>query len=733
MAAEGIESGPPGNVAGNSGVQVGGHNFQVNYFGGSSPAVPLAQRLARVRDLGDPFILGVHRALSARAGEEEIPPFVERDLARALADLLDASRFVLVTGESTAGKTRLAYEAMRSRLPGHMLIWPGNKSELPEALVLALDYRQAVVWLDDLEWYLGADGLTPAMLSPVLAAPDHHVVVLATMRASQRASYSPWQGTDGRGEEVRATPQAGKVLELAREVRLDRMWTPAERDRAAQVADTRVARALEHADEFGVAQYLASAPQLFRRWQDARGSAPEGRPRGFALVAAATDARRAGYHHSLPADALRRLHEVQLRRRADRYARLEPWEEALDWATRAAFGTSSLLLPDGEDHYIAFDYLADAVDAAMPIPDIPAAIWDELVSLIPADAAIDVAWIAFSRSRPAVAEAALRKALDAGHAQAALEFAYMEYGTERRSERPEEVLSWLERALTGAGATLAPETQLSIRREMAWWTGARWAGAGDPGKARQLAASVVADSTRILGPRHPITLSSRLALARQVGALGDHQTALSIATDVASIAPPAGDGSGIRRSARFEVAVWTREGGNPRASIREWQALVEDAVSEQATGFLEDIGSIGATVDELGDAELDAAILDWLSDILSRVSERDEANPELVVQLGRILAWWTGGRDDGHGDHASARDLAQQVTDFGTQTLGPDHHQVFAARLVHAHQAGMLGAPARALAASREIVGTAMRIYGPAHRVTADALKEVERWERSDG
>jgi hypothetical protein len=732
MAAEGSESGLPGNVAGNSGVQVGEHNFQVNYFGGSSPAVPLAQRLARIRDLSDPFILGAHRALPARAGDEAIPPFVERDLARVLAGLLDVSRFVLVTGESTAGKTRLAYEAMRSRLPGHMLIWPGNKPELPEALVLALDYRQAVVWLDDLEWYLGPDGLTPAMLSPVLAAPGHHVVVLATMRASQRASYSPWQGADGRGEEGRALSQAGKVLELAHEVRLDRMWTPAERDRAAQVADTRVARALEHADEFGVAQYLASAPQLLRRWQDARGSAPEGNPRGFALVAAATDARRAGYHRSLPADALRRLHEIYLRQRADRYARLEPWEEALSWATRAAFGTSSLLLPDGEDHYIAFDYLADAVDAAAPIPDIPVAMWGELVSLIPADAAIDVAWMAFSRSRPLVAEAALRKALDAGHAQAALEFAYMTYGTER-SERPEEVLSWLERALTGADATLPPEIQLSIRREMAWWTGARWAGSGDPGKARQLAESIVADSTRILGPRHPITLSSRLALARQVGALGDHQTAMSIATDVASIAPPAGDGSDIGSLARFEVAVWTREGGNPRAAIGQWQALIEEAASEQVTGFMDHIGNIGATVDQLDDAEVDAEVLAWLSDLYRRVSELDEVNPELVAQLGWILAWWTGGRDDGHGNHASARDLAQQVIDFGTQTLGLDHHQVLAARLVLAHQAGMLGDPAQALAASREIAGTAMRIYGPAHRATADALEETERWERSNG
>jgi tetratricopeptide (TPR) repeat protein len=344
--------------------------------------------------------------------------------------------------------------------------------------------------------------------------------------------------------------------------------------------------------------------------------------------------------------------------------------------------------------------------------------------------AIDVAWMAFYRGRPRVAEAALRKALDAGYAQAALEFAYMAHQTER-SERPEEVLSWLERALTGDDAALSAEIQLSIRREVAWWTGARWAGSGDPGKAGQLAESVVADSTRILGPGHPITLSSRLVLARQVGALGDHQAALSIATDVASIAPLADDGYGIRSSARFEVAVWTREGGNLRAAIGLWQALVEDTVSEQATGFMDDIGNIAVTADQLGDAAADAEVLAWLSDLHGRVSGLDEVNPELVVQLGWILAWWTGGRDDGHGDHATARDLAQQVIERGICALGLDHHQVLAARLVLAHQAGMLGDPEQALAASREIAGTAMRIYGPVHRATAAALEEIERWERS--
>lgn len=98
------------------------------------------------------------------------------------------------------------------------------------------------------------------------------------------------------------------------------------------------------------------------------------------------------------------------------------------------------------------------------------------------------------------------------------------------------------------------------------------------------------------------------------------------------------------------------------------------------------------------------------------------------VQLGRILAWWTGGKDDGDGDHARARDIVQRILDFGTRALGPDHHKVLSARIVLAHQLGKLGDTAQALAISREVAGTAARVYGPTHDVTLSAIEECKRW-----
>jgi hypothetical protein len=339
--------------------------------------------LQKVRDVDNPLLLGVHPALkvTGKDGEDvkvdQAPPFIRRDLSDELEQALSASRFVLVVGESTAGKSRAAYEAMRAKLPDHVLIRPQSREDLPAALALAEQHRQSVVWLENLELYLGTDGLTTGLLSRLLAEPDRHTVLLATMRAHERARYSGRLMTGEIGETERhALRLAGEVLRLAYEVRIQRLWSLEERERAANdVHDTRITMALQHADRFGVAQYLAAGPALFEDWQNAWGSWPEGRPRGAALVTAAVDLRRAGHHTPAPVEFLQRLHKLYLADPSRAYLRAESWQEALAWATEPLHSTSSLLIPAGDGHYLAFDYLADAVDmtpGAGPVPPVGA-------------------------------------------------------------------------------------------------------------------------------------------------------------------------------------------------------------------------------------------------------------------------------------------------------------------------------------------------------------------------
>jgi hypothetical protein len=97
----------------------------------STPGI--ARQLRRVRELHDPVSAGIHPALPPAAGEQVVPPFVDRDQSAALAGLLGINRFVLIVGESTAGKSRMAHEAMRSQLPDHVFIHPQGKHDLADA------------------------------------------------------------------------------------------------------------------------------------------------------------------------------------------------------------------------------------------------------------------------------------------------------------------------------------------------------------------------------------------------------------------------------------------------------------------------------------------------------------------------------------------------------------------------------------------------------------------------
>jgi eukaryotic-like serine/threonine-protein kinase len=695
--------------------------------GAVSPAG--AGRVQRVRELANPLAVGVHPALSPTSGEDAVPPFVLRDRSLDVVEALRVSRFVLVVGESTAGKTRMAYEAMRSCLGGHVFIRPRSRRELPAALDRAGQYRRSVVWLDDLQLYLGAGGLVAEMITPLLAAPRRHIVVLATMRAHERARYSPRQDAGLPDDERHAFRRAGEVLALAREVRVDRLWSRTERDRAAGVDDGRITRALEQADRFGVAQYLAAGPQLFREWQDAGGSAPEGRPRGAALVAAAVDARRAGYHDPLPIDFLRRLHEVYLADAAGRHVRLDTWEDALAWATQPLHSTSSLLLPSGPGRYVAFDYLGDALDEYPHPPDLPGPAWEALIEYVPAADVIEVAWSAFLRGSPLVAERALRTAVESGHYEAALDFAAMMHD----AERVDDVLAWLERAIEGATESGSPrERLLALREQLAWWLGGRWAGGGDPGKARRVALEVVEESARLLGEEHELTLSSRLTLARQVGELGDPEAALALAKKVAETAARLPDiERRIGTSARFEIAVWTRWAGDPRAAVGLWQTLVADTVSAGEADILDTLGNIAATVEEIADPAFDSAVTGWLEHLTDEALRREDLRADLALRLLQTLAWWVGGREDGPGDHVRAREIAQWAIDTGTEALGPNHEDVLMARLVLAHQEGRLGASERAHSISQETAETFARIHGETHRHTQDAREEAALWARS--
>jgi hypothetical protein len=141
---------------------------------GQVVAADASGRLCRVRELDDPIALRVHptapleHTVDGHAVLDRVPPYVPRDVQDHLHQAVARGGFVLLSGDSTAGKTRAAYEAIRALVPDHVLVAPAGRESLATILPAVLEQRRCVVWLDDLERFLGPGGLTATVISRML-------------------------------------------------------------------------------------------------------------------------------------------------------------------------------------------------------------------------------------------------------------------------------------------------------------------------------------------------------------------------------------------------------------------------------------------------------------------------------------------------------------------------------------------------------------------------------------
>jgi tetratricopeptide (TPR) repeat protein len=650
-------------------------------------------RLPSAREITNPVVLGVHPATTVPAtvvagSMDGGPAYIPRDIDVQVRECLATAGFVLLVGDSTAGKTRAAVEAVSTLLPGHVLICPVNREALGVAVERSAAERRCVLWLDDLERYLGADGLTPEHLGRLLTGSGHHRVVVATIRAAEQARITT-AGPPENDTERQTARDIRLVIGQARSIRVARMFTDAELARAsAQGGDPRIADALAHASSYGIAEYLAAGPELLRDWEDARASSEGPHARGAALVAAAIDIRRSGYLSPIPYALLNRVHEYYLADPEHASAPREPLSDAWAWATRPRAATTALLRKDESGSVEVFDYLVDTIQRrAGSLGRVPDHVVTEALAHASPEDADSLAQTAYVQGRYQTAEHAYRQAYHARAANPAIGPDRPDaLATRNHLTRILRDLGWVDEAWAEIRAVLDTMTRVLGPDHPDTLTGRdNFAlllhGQGRMQEAEAESRAALSAMTRVLGPDHPDTLTCRSNLAvilRDLGRLAEAEAedrvVLGARTKV--LGPDHPD----TLVSRGILATILREGGHPAEAEAEMRPAM-DAMTQL-----------------LG------------PDHPFTLITRGEF-ARILHRLGRV---------------AEAEAENRSIVNAMIQVLGPDHPFTFINQGYLALILRDQGRLAEAEAVIRPVVDTRNRVLGPGHPDTLALVSVLE-------
>jgi hypothetical protein len=285
------------------------------------------------------------------SGEHHAPYLqhdVDEDLRSALqaASRRDGATLIVISGRSTAGKSRTLMEGVTSQLPDAWLLLPRD----PTALVKLADADPprevgtgpSIVWLDDIELWAkpAGQGLSPDTLE-ALSHWRQPVLVLATEGG---------KGVDLAGPEAAQFHEiTSDLLTRARQLRLDSEVTKCEAMRIGERFGDEVATRI---GRDGIGEFMIAAPRLIARLDTDREC-----PEGQAIARAAIDCQRAGLLRPLPSDWLQALYVHYLAGPATN----ELFLRGLAWVTHPLFARTALLsrAEDDSDSYEPYDFIVD--------------------------------------------------------------------------------------------------------------------------------------------------------------------------------------------------------------------------------------------------------------------------------------------------------------------------------------------------------------------------------------
>lgn len=334
--------------------------------------------------------------------------YIERYQQVQFEAAVGPGKAVLIVGHSMAGKTRLAVEVIRRLFPRSPVLLVETGKALQEVIDAGLDPAKTVIWLDDLERFLGSDGLTMPLLTRLL---NSEAIVVATIRREQREQYRP-------RNELR--PPEWEVLQQFHEIALKRRLSGAERDRVeVTVTDPGVLVAI---DRYGLAEYLGAGPEALSAFEEGETTHPV----GHALVQAAIDWRRVGLTRSISKAALVSVLPAYLTHRPDIAPTDQTIDEGLGWATAKINETVALLgqrFPDSHGPiFEAFDYLVDS--RSRQEEGIPDALWILALKQGKPAELFRVGVAAYNAKQWAIAETAWRQVAESEEKQEAATAAF---------------------------------------------------------------------------------------------------------------------------------------------------------------------------------------------------------------------------------------------------------------------------------------------------------------------
>jgi hypothetical protein len=255
----------------------------------------LRKPLLRVCEVSDRALLGIHPAIPLAGAElalsQDFPLYISRDIDPELDAWISSHRvsggFLLLVGPAAAGKTRTAYELIHRTVGDWRMFMPTSAAQLTEYIESTDDTDALVVWLNEIQNFLGPDGLTSAIVRRMLAQ-TRTVNLIGTIWPDRYEALTESSGSRPTDPNRDAREILGM---LADRKDLLTKFTADEYQRASALADRdpRIAEVVRHADRGELTAMLAAAPELLRRWVAATNQY------GAAVISAAVFARLCGH------------------------------------------------------------------------------------------------------------------------------------------------------------------------------------------------------------------------------------------------------------------------------------------------------------------------------------------------------------------------------------------------------------------------------------------------------